>query len=128
MFHQVVQVLPTSEYKVYIYFADGRIKLFDAKDLITKGVFRKLQDINVFINACTVLNNTLAWDIIGKYDPTNCLDLDPEMLYESCPEVEEPSLGNIPFPFMQYAGFLQKQQCTDSLIEEIRESNSNNDE
>lgn len=90
MFQQVVQVLPTSDYKVYIYFADGKIKLFNAKELITKGVFRRLQDIDVFIGACTVLNNTLAWDVTGKHDPGNCLDLDPEMLYELCPEVEEP--------------------------------------
>lgn len=95
MFHKVVQVLPTSDYKVYIYFADGKIKLFDAKDLITKGVFKQLQDIDLFMNTCTVMNNTLAWDITGNYDPSNCLDLDPEELYISCPEVEEPNVLNI---------------------------------
>lgn len=35
--------------------------------------------------------NTLAWDISGKYDPSNCLDLDPEELYQTCPEVKEPN-------------------------------------
>lgn len=48
MFHKVVQVYPTDDYKVYIYF-------------------------------------------VGKFDPSNCLDLDPEELYNSSPEVEEPN-------------------------------------
>lgn len=89
MFHKVLQVVPTEEYKVYIYFEDGKIKLFDASELITKGVFQQLQDIELFKNSCTVLNNTLAWDLAGKFDPYNCLDLDPEELYNSCPEVKE---------------------------------------
>lgn len=92
MFHKVLQVVPTDDYKVYVYFADGKIKLFDASEIIRKGVFKQLQDINLFKNSCTVLNDTLAWDITGKFDPNNCLDLDPEELYNSCPEVEEPKL------------------------------------
>lgn len=94
MFHKVVQVLPTNDFKVFIYFEDGKIKLFDAGDLVTKGVFQKLQDINVFRNACTVLNHTLAWDLSGKFDPTDCLDLDPEVLYNSCPDVTEPKINS----------------------------------
>ncbi|MCL4515358.1 MAG: DUF2442 domain-containing protein [Firmicutes bacterium] len=92
MFHQVIQVYPTDDYKVYIYFVDGRVKLFDAKELVTQGVFRQIRDIEKFKNSCTVLNDTLAWDISGKFDPSNCLDLDPEELYDSCPEVEEPKI------------------------------------
>lgn len=78
---------------------DGRVKLFDAKELVTQGVFRQIRDIEKFKNSCTVLNDTLAWDISGKFDPSNCLDLDPEELYNSCPEVEEPKIfpaENIP--------------------------------
>jgi len=30
MFPKVKRVVPTSDYKVYIYFDDGKIKLFDA--------------------------------------------------------------------------------------------------
>ena len=26
-------------------------------------------------------NRTLAWDIDGNNDPTNCIDIDPETLY-----------------------------------------------
>lgn len=95
MFHKVVQVVPTDDYKVYIYFADGKIKLFDASELIQKGVFQQLQNIDVFKNSCTVLNDTLAWDLSGEFDPYNCLDLDPEELYNSCAEVEEPKANII---------------------------------
>ena len=38
MFNQVIQVLPTKDYKVYVYFADGKIKLYDASSLVEKGV------------------------------------------------------------------------------------------
>ncbi|MCO5387632.1 DUF2442 domain-containing protein [Desulfosporosinus nitroreducens] len=94
MFRRVVQVVPTNDFRVYVYFEDGKIKLFDASNLITKGVFQRLQDISVFIDTCTVLNHTLAWDLGGKFDPSECLDLDPEELYNSCPDVMEPKLDN----------------------------------
>lgn len=93
MFHKVIQVVPTNDFKVYIYFVDGKIKLFDASEIIKKGVFQQLQNIELFKNSCTVLNDTLAWDISGKFDPYNCLDLDPEELYNSCPEVTEPKVN-----------------------------------
>lgn len=92
MFHKVVQVVPTDDFKVYIYFVDGKIKIFDANELVTKGVFTRIQDINIFKNTCTVLNDTLAWDISGNFDASACLDLDPEELYNSCLEVEERSI------------------------------------
>ena len=91
MIHKVLQVIPTDDYKVYLYFSDGKVKLFDGKDLVKKGIFQDLQDTTKFKNTCTVLNDTLAWDISGKYDPTNCLDLDLEELYKTCPEVKEPN-------------------------------------
>lgn len=31
---------------------------------------------------CVILNDTLAWDIGGNRDRTQCLDIDPDMLYE----------------------------------------------
>lgn len=89
-FPEVIQVIPTENYKVYIYFDDGSIKLFDASDVINKGVFKQIKNKNVFMDRCTVLNGTLAWDIEGNYDPGECLDIDPFELYK-CPKVEEPS-------------------------------------
>ena len=92
MFHRVLQVFPTEDYQVYIYFSDGIIKLYDASNLVNKGVFQKIKNKEIFVNSCTVLNDTLAWDLSGKHDPTDCLDLDPEVLYNNCPEVEESNI------------------------------------
>jgi hypothetical protein len=88
---EVIQVIPTEDYKVYVYFDDGRIKLFDASELIQKGVFAQLRDKTKFMKTCRVLNGTLAWDIMENYDEAACLDLDPLELYRSCPEVDEPT-------------------------------------
>lgn len=87
---EVIQVIPTDDFKVYVYFDDGSIKLYDAKELITKGVFKPLQDIELFKSTCTVLNGTLAWDLEGHFDETTCLDIDPFAIYEECDEVDEP--------------------------------------
>lgn len=89
-FPEVVQVIPTKNFTVYLYFDDGSIKLYDAKELITKGVFKPLADINLFMDTCTVLNKTLAWTLDKSYDKTTCLDLDATVLYETSTSVTEP--------------------------------------
>ncbi len=81
MFHDVVQVIPCEDYKVYVYFDDGKIVCYDAKPLLDKKAFALLKDKNFFVNACTILNNTLAWDVSGNRDVTKCLDIDPDVLY-----------------------------------------------
>ena len=68
MFYDIVQVIPYKDYTVYVYFEDGK-------------AFEPLKDINFFMNACTILNGTLAWDVSGTRDCSKCLDIDPEMLY-----------------------------------------------
>ncbi|MBN7573922.1 MULTISPECIES: DUF2442 domain-containing protein [Clostridium] len=86
---EVIQVRPTNDFKVYVYFDDGSIKLYDAKELINKGIFTKVKDINVFKETCTVLNGTLAWDLDGNYNENTCLDIDPFEIYENSPDVDE---------------------------------------
>jgi hypothetical protein len=95
MFTKIVQVYPTDDYKVYLYFIDGKVKLFDASELVQEGIFKQLSDKEVFINKCTVINDTLAWDLSCKRDPHECLDLDPDELYEKCPEVSEPDIRTL---------------------------------
>ncbi len=41
-----------------------------------------MKDINVFMDTCTVMNDTLAWDIGKNRDNTVCLDIDPDTFYE----------------------------------------------
>ena len=56
--------------------------------MIEKEAFYVLKDINVFMDTCTVLNDTLAWDINKNRDNITCLDIDPDTLY-ALPFVEE---------------------------------------
>ena len=87
---QVLQVFPAENYRVYVYFSNGKVKLYDVSALKEKGVFRKLQDRDFYYNRCTVLNGTLAWDVSGDFDPYQCIDIDPYMLYEDSVDVPDP--------------------------------------
>ena len=88
-FPKVLQAVPTDDFKVYVYFDDGSIKLFDVAPLLDKGKFKKIADLAVFKSALTVLNDTVARDLSGNYDPTSCLDLDPWPIYQG-PNVPDP--------------------------------------
>ncbi len=90
MIRTVIQVLPKDDFKVYVYFNDGKIKLFNMSHLIGKGVFKKISNLNDFIEKCTVLNGTLAWDLDGKFDGINCIDIAPETIYDEGQEVSDP--------------------------------------
>ena len=87
---QIIQVFPEDDYKVYIYFSDGRVKLFDISNIAGRGVFEKLADKEFYFNRCTVLNNTLAWDISGNYDPETCIEVDPYTVYKESVESSDP--------------------------------------
>ena len=87
---QVLQVLPAENYRVYVYFSDGKVKLYDVSALADKGVFKKLQDRDFYYNRCTVLNGTLAWDVAGDFNPYECIDIDPDTLYHDSVEVNDP--------------------------------------
>lgn len=84
MYPVVVQVVPTEDFFVYIYFEDGKITMYDMKSSIAEaGIFEKLNDKDFFMKA-TVMNGTLSWD-----DHFNCIDIDPFVLYER-PRVKDP--------------------------------------
>ena len=81
MFPEIVQVVPNENYTVTVYFEDGKIVLYDAAQLLAKEIFQPLKDKNIFINTCTIINDTLAWDLEGNRDSSKCIDIDPETLY-----------------------------------------------
>lgn len=87
-FPNIVQVVPKDDYVVMVYFDDGKIVSYDVKDKLNSPVFKKIKDIEVFKNTCTILNDTLAWDISGNRDAGSCVDIDPDTLYE-LPAVNE---------------------------------------
>lgn len=81
MIPDVVQVVPHDDYTVDITFSDGKHVRYDVTPLLNKGIFQCLKNKNIFIQKCTVLNHTLAWDMSEEHDPTDCIDIDPETLY-----------------------------------------------
>ncbi len=89
---EIVQVIPHKDYTVSVYFVDGKIVRYDVKPKLGRGVFKALEDIEVFMERCTIMNDTLAWDIDGTNNPASCIDIDPDMLY-SLEHVEELKAG-----------------------------------
>lgn len=93
IFPVVVQAVAGDDYTVFAYLNDGTIRKVSVKNLVEQGgVFEKLKDPEFFRNALTVLNDTVAWDLSGHFDPTNCIDLDPFMIAE-CEVVADPLLA-----------------------------------
>ena len=82
---EIIQVVPHEDYTVWVYFADGKITLYDVKPNLDKGVFEQLNELSVFMTKCKIMNDTLAWDV-GENGEEDCIDIDPVVLYE-CPEV-----------------------------------------
>lgn len=83
-FPTVVQVVVGPDKTVFAYFSDGRIAQLDMKENIAAGgAFERLADDSFFVNALTVLNGTVAWDVSGHFDPGICIDIDPFITYEA---------------------------------------------
>ena len=80
-FPEVVQVVPFPDHTVSVYFSDEKIVSYDVNPLLDSGIFRALRDMDIFMNRCGIMNDTLAWDIAGNGDPTACIDIDPDTLY-----------------------------------------------
>ena len=91
----VVQVIPTDDHEVYVYFNDGSIRLFDMKPLLKSGtVFEPLQDLNTFKEKLTVINGTVAWDMGGGRNPRKCIDLDEFSIFALEPTQEPDWITN----------------------------------
>ena len=89
LFPKVLQAVPVRGFKVHAYMNDGTLRCMDIKPLIDKGgVFAPLNNPDTFNNALTVLNDTIAWDITGKRDPTDCIDIDPFTI-QALPSIKE---------------------------------------
>ena len=46
-------------------------------------------DERFFTERLTVLNDSVAWDLSGRYDPGDCIDIDPFEVY-AAPSVADP--------------------------------------
>lgn len=92
-FPVVVQAVAGEDRTVYAYFSDGQVKQYDMAPAIARGgVFAPLADETFFTERLTVLNDTIAWDLSGHYDPTDCIDIDPFEVYAAA-SVADPLAG-----------------------------------
>lgn len=67
--------------RVTMYYEDHNPPHFHAEYNGQKA-FEPLKNQDFFMKACTVMNGTLAWDVSGRRDCRDCLDIDPKTLYE----------------------------------------------
>lgn len=70
----VVGVQPLEDYKLKITFSAGVTKIFDAKPLLHKRIYAKLNNISYF-NQAKAKYDTVVWD--------EDTDIAPEYLYEN---------------------------------------------
>ena len=80
---RLFQVYPIDDFKVYLYYDNGEIKLYDCAWILKEtGIFTEIHDIAVFKDICTIMNGTLAFDISRTRDPYACIDICPDTVYE----------------------------------------------
>ena len=85
-FPVVVQAVAGPDRTVYAYFSNGAIRQYDMTAAIERGgVFAPLADAAFFTERLTVLNDTIAWDLSGHFDPRDCIDIDPFEVYAAVP-------------------------------------------
>lgn len=90
IFPVVLQAFAGENYIVYAYMLDGTVRKLDMNPIIQSGgIFERLKDQTFFKNALTVMNDTVAWDLSGRYDPSDCIDIDPFTVAE-CEMVADP--------------------------------------
>ena len=75
----VKSVIAQDGYRLLIRFDNNEQRIFDAKELLTVGRFRELQDIDLF-KKVRISFDTVEWE--------NGLDLDPEYLYSKSRVIE----------------------------------------
>ena len=73
MYVGVKAVRALKDYKLQLTFKNDEIKIFDVSPYLNKGVFKSLQDVDIF-NSVRVAFDSIEWD--------NGIDIDPETLYE----------------------------------------------
>lgn len=69
----VIKVLPRDDYHLELWFDTNEHRLFDARPYLTKGVFTRLRDIDLFKQAFVALD-TVCWP--------GSLDIAPDTLYD----------------------------------------------
>ncbi len=70
---RVINAIPKNNFSLEIEFNTGEKRLFDARPYLTRGIFQRLQDESLFMQAYVALD-TVCWP--------GDLDIAPETLYD----------------------------------------------
>ncbi len=76
---EIIDVKPLKDYKLLLTFDNKEQKIKDMKPYLNKGVFKKLNNLNVF-NSVKIAFGTISWGDI---------DMCADALYESSKEIKE---------------------------------------
>jgi len=69
---EVVNVKPTNNYMLHLWFENGEEGILDMKPYLDKGIFRELRDVSIF-NSVRPFIGTIQW--------ANEADLCPDTVY-----------------------------------------------
>jgi hypothetical protein len=73
MYLSILTVKPLENYEIELTFENNEIKIFDVKDYLETGIFKKLKDKKLF-NQVKISFDSVEWP--------GGIDLDPEVLYK----------------------------------------------
>jgi hypothetical protein len=73
MYLSVITVKPLKDYEIELTFENNEIKIFDVKNYLETGIFKKLKDKKLF-NQVKISFDSIEWP--------GGIDLDPEILYK----------------------------------------------
>jgi hypothetical protein len=71
-------VKPQKDYKLYLEFDNGELKIFDVKPYLTKGIFKELHNLELF-NSVRAVDGSVQWN--------NEADFCPDTLYVESSEI-----------------------------------------
>jgi hypothetical protein len=73
MYLSVITVKPLKDYEIELTFENNEVKIFDMKNFLETGIFKRLKDKKLF-NQVKISFDSIEWP--------GGIDLDPEILYE----------------------------------------------
>jgi hypothetical protein len=84
MYPSAKRVSPLADYVIAVEFGNDEIGHLDMKSFLTFGVFRKIQDPDIF-NQVRISFDSIEWP--------EGIDLDPEFLYTNCKIIERSTIA-----------------------------------
>ena len=79
---EIYMAAPAGGKKVDCYFTNGAVRRYDVNQAIRQGgVFAPLKNQAVFNRSLTVMDGVLAFDISGKRDPYDMVDICADVIY-----------------------------------------------